>query len=166
MISPIVVTLAQLEETVDSFNEDDLNRVPFQGSWTAGQVARHLIISNSGFLQMLHGPVKDTLRDPNQFVENIKADFLNFNIKMKNPDFTEPENIHYKKEKLLTDMGRISEGLNQAANALDLAQTCTSFELPVYGFLTRAEAIAFVLYHTQRHIHQLKNIRYKLDHKD
>jgi hypothetical protein len=46
--------------------------------------------------------------------------------------------------------------------SLDLTPTVLAFELPVIGSLTRLEAIRFVTYHTQRHNHQLKNIRQQL----
>jgi DinB family protein len=78
---------------------------------------------------------------------------------MKSPEFIVPEAMDYKKDYLLQSLDKIEEELLVAIKQLDLTQTCTSFELPVYGSLTRLEALSFVLYHTQRHIRQLKNIR-------
>ena len=155
-------TITELIELLSSFDQEQINIIPFEGSWTAGQLAKHMIMSNSGFAEILYGPVKETEREPDEMIEKIKADFLNFNIKMKSPDFVVPPMGIYKKEELLSSLENIKEKINQAIETLDLTKTCLAFELPVYGFLTRLEAIHFVLYHTQRHIHQLKNILKKV----
>ncbi len=81
---------------------------------------------------------------------------------MKSPDFVVPPDIYYKKEDLLRSFEDINERINQALQTLDLTKTCLAFELPVYGFLTRLESLYFILYHTQRHLHQLKNIHQKM----
>lgn len=155
-------TLTELIDLVSSFNQEQINRVPFEGSWTAGQLAKHMILSNSGFIQLLNGPVKDTEKAPDQMVERIKNDFLNFNIKMKSPEFVVPPGKPYELEYLLHSLEDTKPKLLEAIDTLDLTKTCIAFQLPGGGFLTRLEAIHFVLYHTQRHIHQLKNIRQKI----
>lgn len=65
---------------------------------------------------------------------------------------------YYEKAYLLGALQDIKAGLDHAVTTLDLTKTCLAFELPVFGYLTRLEAIYFVIYHTQRHLHQLKNI--------
>ncbi|GAA4315272.1 hypothetical protein GCM10023149_11810 [Mucilaginibacter gynuensis] len=152
-------TIGEFINIVSSFDDRQINTVPFAGSWTPGQVARHIIMSNSGFADMLSGSVANTTRDASEFADQIKADFLNFNIKMKSPDFVVPEDTDFKKADLLNDLQHIEQTIQKDIKTMDLSKTCTSFALPVYGNLTRLEAIYFVIYHTQRHIHQLKNIR-------
>jgi len=78
---------------------------------------------------------------------------------MKSPDFILPKMKEYDKERLLKALDGIKEDISKAIMDLDLTQTCLAFELPVYGRLTRFEAVYFANYHTQRHAHQLKNIR-------
>jgi len=51
-------TMTDLSALLSSFSQEEINRPPFEGSWTAGQVARHLILSNSGFLEVLQGRIK------------------------------------------------------------------------------------------------------------
>lgn len=62
---------------------------------------------------------------------------------MNSPDFVRPENTSYKKEVLLRSLEDIKASIDQAIQTLDLTKTCLTFELPVYGFLTRLEAIYF-----------------------
>jgi hypothetical protein len=151
-------TFTALIKTVSSFDEEQLNDIPFEGSWTAGQVVQHLILSNSGFIEVMQGPVKEAERKPDQLVETIKKDFLNFDIKMKSPEFVLPLPISYSKPRQLGTLENIKSSLLHLVETMELDKLCLTFELPGYGFLTRVEAVYFVNYHTQRHTHQLKNI--------
>ncbi len=152
-------TLSELIGLLGSFDHQQLNTVPFEGSWTAGQLGRHMIKANSGFLSIINGPVKDTARNSTSMVEMIRKDFLDFSTKTTSPDFVVPENIEYQQQDLLPALENIKTELVLAIQQLDLTKTCLAFELPVYGALTRVEAVNFVLYHTKRHIRQLKNIQ-------
>ncbi len=102
------------------------------------------------------------LKAPHALKDKIKASFLDFTIKMKSPDFIVPADKNYKKDELLKILENFRLKINLAIETLDLAKTCLAFELPVLGFLTGLESIYFILYHTQRHIQQLKNIYQKL----
>jgi hypothetical protein len=155
-------TLAQLIQLLSKFNQEQLNAAPFESSWTAGQLAQHLIMADGGFVDMINGPVKETQRNVDELVSKIKTIFLNFDIKMSSPDFIVPQLIDYEKEELVDLLNKIKSDLNKSLETLNLTKTCTTFELPVLGFLTRLEAVYFIIYHTQRHIHQLTKIYQKV----
>jgi len=162
LVKPADQTLTELIELVETVPAEKFNTVPFEGSWTAGQLTQHMVLANSGFAELLKGPVKDTQRAPDASVNEIKSIFLNFEIKLTSPDFIRPEKKNYDKDGLLAALSGIKADITTSAATLDLSKTCLSFELPVLGYLTRLEAVSFVIYHTQRHIHQLKNINAKL----
>lgn len=155
-------TMTGLSALLSSFSQEEINSVPFEGSWTAAQVVRHLILSNSGFLEVLYGPDKETDRPADQKVEQVKADFLDFTTKMQSPDFILPKAMIYDKTILLSTLEDIKTKFAIVIDTLDLNKICMAFELPGYGHFTRWEAIYFVIYHSQRHSHQLKNISQKL----
>lgn len=155
-------TFTTLIQAVSSFDEQQLNETPFAGSWTAGQVAQHLILANTGFIEVMQGPVKDADREPDQQVGQIRADFLNFETKMKSPDFILPLPIDYSKQRQLGTLENIKSSLMNLIETMELDKICLTFELPGYGFLTRFEAIYFVNYHSQRHTYQLNNIYHHL----
>ncbi|SDD51040.1 DinB family protein [Pedobacter soli] len=159
-------TLSALENLFSNFSAKQVNEVPFAGSWTAGQLANHLIMANGGFVEVINGPTTETSKPADIMVESIKNDFLNFNIKFDSPEFIYPENRDYNQEELLIKLKQIRNNVAEVITKLDLTKTCTAFELPVYGFLTRLEAIYFIIYHTQRHTQQLKNIYSRLDTAD
>lgn len=154
--------LKNLSQLISSLDEEQLNTIPFEGSWTTGQVAEHLIKSNGGFAKLLFGPVKETERATDELVGAFKKAFLDFTIKMDSPVSVLPTKSRYKKEDLLNSFTDIKTTISRAIQTLDLSQTCIAFEIPKTGFLTRTEAVWFAIYHTQRHIHQLENIKDKI----
>ena len=162
IISDINQTFNTILQLISGLDDEVINLIPFEKSWTAGQVAQHVIISGSGFAEILYGAVEKNNREYDAIKPAIKGDFLNFDIKMTSPDFIVPPAISYNKEDLVSNLTHIKTALTNAVNSLDLTMTCLSFEIG-YGYFTRYEAIYFVIYHTQRHIHQLKNIINQLD---
>lgn len=147
-----------LLNTLNLFDQETINAIPFEGSWTGGQVAEHVLKSLSGCLQNITGPVQLTKRDPAEHVKQLGEIFLNMDIKMKSPDFIIPSNEPKNKTSLIKSLGESLDGIKIVAGTEDLSATCIGFEMPVLGALTRLEWISFSLFHTQRHTQQLKNI--------
>lgn len=77
---------------------------------------------------------------------------------MQSPDFVKPAVIDYEKETLSGSMENIKVSIAHAIKTSKLTEICAGFELPVLGYLTRLEAINFVISHTRRHIYQLRKI--------
>lgn len=148
----------ELLKALNAFSNETLNNIPFEGSWTAGQVAEHILISASGVSAALKGEAKPAYRDPEQHVKLLGDVFLNFDVKMKSPDFVLPTEKKKDKQELTSSLTKIFDELIKAAKSDDLDQICVTFEMPTLGTLSKKELIYFVLVHTKRHIHQLKNI--------
>ena len=166
LVAEIDKTLERTVTLFDDLDPGEINKVPFENSWTAGQLMHHVLMSNKGFADIMRGPVEDTERDPSLNIETIRSIFLNFNTKMKSPDFILPPEKDYDKEALKSEFRAVKTQLITTTSSEDLSKTCTAFELPQLGFLTRIEAIHFVLYHTQRHTHQLENIKKAIKHRE
>jgi hypothetical protein len=164
IVSEIAGTKGELLETFGLFNNQTLNVIPFEGSWTGGQVAEHVLKSLSGVLQNTTGEVKATDRNPEEHIKQLGDIFLDMTLKMKSPDFIIPSNDPKDKEELMTALGNTLDEINDVAGSADLNATCTGFEMPGLGALTRMEWISFAVFHTTRHTNQLKNI-YKLLHQ-
>jgi len=158
-------TLGELIGILQNITPEQFNKVPFEGSWTAGQLAQHLTLADSGFPTLANGPVADTDREPDQMVAPIAESFLNFEIKFESPDFIRPEVRDYDKDEMISGLKKIKADIAVAIGDSDLTKTCMAFAFPVLGNLTRYEAANFVIIHTTRHIHQLKNIYNVLNKK-
>jgi hypothetical protein len=115
-------------------------------------------MSASGFAELISGNVEPTERDPTAGISTIKDIFMNFDTKLKSPDFILPAKKEYNKQDMINELTRIKARFDDTVPGMDLSQTCLGMKLPAMGYLTRIEALHFTLYHTARHVHQLKKI--------
>jgi len=154
----IVNTFKELNESLSSFSETELNIIPFEGSWTAAQVIRHLIMGCSGFPKLCAGKPEKTTRKPDEKVKDIEALFFNYDIKMESPEFIIPPNIKYNKNSLALSLLKIEKELLDVSENYDLTLTCMDSEIPGFGKFTIYEWISFALIHIKRHLSQLHAI--------
>lgn len=148
-------TTSTFSQLISSFAEEDLNTVPYENSWTAAQVAEHVALSNQGMIQSLNKEGRQTQRDIEEGVPKLKEIFLNFGTKLQSPKFILPTKDKYNKESVISDFKNSVDRLNQLRNTVDLSE---SIDHNIFGDITKLEMLHFVVYHTQRHIHQLKKI--------
>jgi len=154
----ITSTFGQLYQTLSLFTQGEINAIPYEGSWTSGQVARHIIKSTSGLKQVCDNNTKKLASNPEEKVPALKQIFLDFSTKMNSPEFIYPELKDYDKEMLLSSVQKIEKELVYIADNYDLGLTCMDFEMPGFGNLTIYELVSFAGIHTKRHIYQLTNI--------
>lgn len=152
-------TKTLLLQTIGAFKAGQFNAVPFPGSWTAGQVAEHVLFSASGGVTVLNDGGQATERLPEEKIGALRNLFLNFDIKMTAPGFIQPSGVPRDKDELLHSLSDTFEAMIALSKKLDLSLTYTGFEMPQFGLLTRVEWLFFIIYHTQRHIRQLQNIQ-------
>jgi hypothetical protein len=158
LLEELLETKNELLKVLNAFSDGVINTVPFEGSWTPGQVAEHILISASGVSSALKGDAKPSYRDPELHIKLLGDAFLNFDVKMRSPDFVLPTEKKKDKQDLISSLTATFDELVKAAGSDDLDQICVTFEMPTLGTLSKKELLYFVLVHTQRHIHQLKNI--------
>lgn len=158
LLSELTYITDELMHLLMPLSEEQLNTVPFEGSWTAGQLGDHLFKSY-GLFSVLKGKTEPTSRPVEEKIGPVKDVFLNFEIKMQSPDFIVPSVGHFDKTILLSGLTKRINGIKDYIQSKeDLTPTCLDFELPRMGTLTRTEWIQFMTVHTVRHVHQLKKI--------
>lgn len=148
----------QVNKLVSGVDADKINVKPSENKWSAAQVARHLIKANSGFPTLISGAGEETNREPDAMIERIRRDFADFGIKMEAADFLVPEEQVYEKDRLLKTLETIKSDISRAVENADMTKTYKKIEFPVYGYLTGLETLAFIVYHTKRHVHQLNKL--------
>lgn len=155
LFSSIRVAIDQHIHLFSSLDECNINRVPFEGSWTAGQLLRHITKSTNALANTMVSAKKSAGRNPSQNVPNFKKTFLSTANKFEAPEFIVPENIDYKKENSIEELLQSFQKLEENAEHTDLDDLVEG--LP-FGPATKLEILHFVLYHTQRHLRQMQNI--------
>lgn len=154
-----------LEETLQlltSFTEEEMNKVPFEGSWTAAQVCEHLHKAETDMDKLLLAPSKPVERQPDERREELADIFLNFETKFQAPDFIIPEDKHYTMRELEVPMREIKDKMVAAAKAANLDELAPLPQGHPFEGATKLEMVYFTTYHATRHNRQIKNIKAKL----
>lgn len=147
--------VSQLIELISSLDENDINTVPYEGSWTAAQLLRHVSKSIKGMAKALLIDAKPADRDPGQRIEELKKIFLDSSNKFQSPEFIVPEEEVYKKQYAIAELNNAFKEFEENTKNINLSEL---IESPVLGPITKWEIIHFVLYHTQRHLRQMQKI--------
>ena len=146
----------ELYQLLEPLSESQINTVPFKDSWTPAQLATHVTKSNKGMEQALEMQGAASDRDIAERVPELESLFLNFEIKMQSPPFIVPGPAPYEKQKVLAAFKTSCDAVfaqmqhTQLAEVIDMSKT--------FGQISKLELCHFVLYHTQRHLHQLKKM--------
>jgi hypothetical protein len=155
LIRDIENTFDTLLVRLSEFDDRTLNKVPFKGSWTAGQTAEHIIICGSGIPDSRTAMAN---RPYDEKVKPLKELFLNFDQKFKAAPSTEPRSDSHKGDEQAQKIKGIKTHLKNIAETTDLKALCQDMEFPSFGYLTRFEWLRFILFHTQRHTRQIERI--------
>jgi uncharacterized damage-inducible protein DinB len=147
---------------LNSFDDRDLNTVTSHGTWSASQVAAHVHLSDKGMIHILKGKHVTTERDPALHVGEIKAEFLDFETKNQSPEFVRPANKIYNKARLEASFVNGRRELAETLAGADLNLIYEDFPFPGPDGMTGLELLSFIVYHTERHRHQLLMIKEKL----
>jgi uncharacterized damage-inducible protein DinB len=156
-------TIEQLNEATTamagmaaSVPQSSFNTIPFEGSWTVGQLLQHMIKSDRSTLDALNGDTIPTTRNGDELVEKLRDIFLSTDNKFDAPAFIVPEEQQYDKETMLRLFIEGRDEIIQVLRETDMLETCTTH--PVLKDYTRLELVWFIVFHTMRHSRQLERI--------
>jgi hypothetical protein len=150
--------LDKTSELINSLNEPQVNTVPFKGSWTAAQVADHILKSCNGMDTLLSGPGKPANREPDERAEEFRNLFLNFDIKFPSPDFILPDERDFTVKELTVALQFVKDAVLKAIPHSNLSEVPPLGEDHPLNGSTKLELLHFITYHTMRHNHQIRKI--------
>ena len=144
---------------LENTEENALNEIPFEGSWTIGQIADHIIICS--------GTVHDSKtqyphRQYDEHVAEMKSIFLNMEQKSEAAPIVSPRKPPHCKQELIEKLKDNKAHLLLIIEERDLTQLSLDIEFPFIGYLTRYEWLNFIAVHTQRHLNQVNNVKKRL----
>ena len=147
----------ELIHLLSRFSKDQFNQSPYPGSWTAGQVGEHLF-KTFQIVKLLQRQSDPIGRAPDQKVAAIREVMLDFETRRQAPDAVVPSSETLDKEVLMNSLGKRIAEFRSLIATTDLAEACPYFVLPQFGEFSKLEWVYFNLYHTQRHMEQLRKI--------
>ena len=151
-------TLMALLEPLD---EKKLNQIPFPGSWTAAQLGEHLLKSYQAFdLSKVKAIPAQRVHDAKS--PQIEAVFLDFTTRYQTLDFIAPSGNPISRELLFARLRTTTDAIIDYAKTHGLGFTSPDFEIIGFGDLTAQEWIHFLTAHSQRHVHQLRQLLEKI----
>jgi len=139
-----------------AIDQKKFNTIPFAGSWTAAQIAEHLLKGNN--VDVFYADTEPSDRTPDEKIQAISDVFLNFELKLTPPAQIVPSGNRHEKQAMLYAIGENFDKLIEASKMLDLSAICTAWVIPAFGPMTRLEFLCMYNVHTIRHTRQLKNI--------
>ena len=149
-----------LLDKITQFPEDYFNDQPAEGRWSAGQVTEHLAKVEIATLRLFNGKTKPADRNPETKIESVKREFLDFEKSFNAFGPIIPGENSRDKQKLVSTLKQTREKMIELIRSdRDLSVICTDFEHPLFGSLSIIEWIFFNIYHTERHIRQLEEIK-------
>ncbi len=138
-----------------SIDEDRINEVPFEGSWTPAQVTMHIILATDGV------PDRSTAatdRSADAMLPAIRPWWEDLSKKFQAPGPLLPDSRERSQSELISELDRVHQKDLNIIGEKELSEICVDFELPTIGYLTRFEWLWFIEMHLKRHSHQLKKI--------
>ena len=163
MYTDVITALeTQLKNTItllESFTEDEMNKTPFEGSWTAAQAGEHLRKVSYKTDEVLLAAAGAASREPDERAAEFKNIFLNYDSKFTAPVFVNPEYKIYEKQRLINALTKAKNAIIKAAYKAGLTKVAPlPAQHPLAG-ITKLELLHFLTYHTQRHNYQLQKIK-------
>ena len=98
LLAEIEKAVSDLVNLFSSLDDNKINVVPYQGSWTAGQLLRHITKSTTATAAAMQMPSQPAERDAGKRINEIRTVFLDFDHTLQSPEFIVPEEGHYNKQ--------------------------------------------------------------------
>ncbi len=155
LINDYETVTKQLLQLLDGLSEQELNTVPFEGSWTAGQLGDHL--RQAYGITELPVEYHATERDPLQHETALHSIFDNDAEKYRSPEAILPADHYFDKARLIGEIRERAEAL-QTGMSDHGTEEVSAFDFPGLGALTGYEQLVLATVHTNRHNRQLETI--------
>jgi len=131
--------------------------------WTIMESAEHVLMIEQSVSETLQGktaPVQDRL--PDSKVKQISELFMDFSKRLFVTKPIASKTVYKDMASYSADF-RATRELIKGALEHHPEQECKAFEHNLFGFLTKIEWIYYLIYHTERHLHQISRIEDNLE---
>ena len=143
---------------LQNFPSENFNTKPDRNTWSAAEIAEHIFIVESAINIILIGKTIPAETFSAEKTEKIKSRFLNFEEKLIAPSRISPSAGQQNKQDIIDKISACRSDLSNIISKNDLTEICLGFKHALFGELTRIEWVYFNIYHSERHIHQLRKL--------
>lgn len=143
---------------LESFPEESWMNKPDENTWSAAEVAGHVSLLDLYIARMMQQKGIKADRDPMQQKELIKKALEDHTRKL-----TAPEPIQVKdandKQSSVNNFLKYRRMIAESISTQDLDEICPGFKHAYFGYLSRGEWAWFTVYHSNRHMMQIKKLQ-------
>ncbi len=144
------------------FPESHFAERPSPTAWSSMDVTEHLwMVDRTGLLAMMKGPI-DAGREPLERIQYLQQMMDAPGARFEAPEAASPRGKFSTREEALDAFLKQREKIMEFAVSNDLTMLASAFPHPRLGFLTRAEWIAFMAWHSGHHGKQVLRNRQQL----
>jgi hypothetical protein len=155
LIQEIDDTISQYIDRISILDNDQINEIPYENSWTAAQLCNHILKSTAGIVQAMKTDGTPTEKNSTEKIAGLKNIFLDVSNKFQSPKEIVPDDGPFEKQKTIDDLTTCFKDLDFYSGNTHLNEEMDGGPL---GPITKYELLHFVLYHSQRHLRQMKRI--------
>lgn len=159
LLADVQAVHEKLIQLLQQFTPEAFVRRPNSESWSAAEVAEHLLIINKNlnYVMQADGSVIPD-RAPDKKLSGLKEALANRANKFEAPENVRPTGTVHDQQELIACLQKQLQVLKQIIQEKELKEQCEVYAHPRVGRLTRLEWSYFIVYHTQRHCQQLEDI--------
>ena len=155
LVQEIDYTISQFVDMLSMLDNNQINKIPYENSWTAGQLCNHILKSTLGIVAAMKTDGTLTEKNSREKIAELKSIFLDTSNKFQSPEEIVPDNGPFEKQKTIDDLTQCFKNLEFYSRNTNLNEELDGGPL---GTITKYELLHFVLYHSQRHLRQMKRV--------
>lgn len=151
---------------LDGIKPDQFDIKPDISEWSIAQICEHLIRMENFIDQSMRLATRPlTTRKYGEKAKYIRESLFDFNNKFTTEERFQPSNKIRKKQEIISELKKVRKSLQEFIRSNELSVICMGCDHPLYGTLTRAEWIYFIIYHSERHLIKISRIAKDLNDK-
>lgn len=128
-------------------------------SWTAAQIVEHILMANSGLKGFLTEALFSSEVPYDLNVQRIRDLMLDMGVKYQSPEFLIPAVNQYDAIEHCAKLLNLKGEINESISTMDFEERCGNTEMIPFGYMSVFEWLNFCLFHIQRHVLQLKQLK-------
>jgi uncharacterized damage-inducible protein DinB len=147
-----------LIQSLRQFSPESFIKKPGEHRWSAAEVAEHLLIIAKNINRVVQAESAVPDRASDKKVTVIKEALRDRGTKRIASEHVVPSGDRHDQQGLMNELQAQMQQLSATMKEKDLNGLCTVYPHPRLGKFTRLEWGYFIIYHTERHCHQLQDI--------
>lgn len=148
----------RLSALIINFSPEIFLLQPSPDRWSAAQQAEHLLKVDMTTYQALKSETIPTNRPPDQKIPLIR-EAMESDTKRIAPERVQPSVTKLEPQVIAAQITAVREKVARLIRELDLSEACRVYKHPSLGTLTRLEWVYFNIYHAERHIRQIEELK-------